>query len=218
MNTIIDKEKTYEIAEAIKLAKETCKTKFDSTLEVHFNLGIDHKKPEQCIRVSTTLPHGTGKTKKVAVFASKKCPGADIELSEDDLGKIEKGTIKPKVDFDVVIAEPRYMAKLAKIARILGPAGMMPNPKSGTVTEDVEKAVEQVKKGKVELRNEPDAPIIHSIFGKKSFENDKLAENFQEILNTLKSNRPQKVKPDHYIKSCFITTTMGPSVQVQVQS
>ncbi len=213
MNTI-EKDKQYDIAEAIRLAKANTKTKFDATFEAHFNLGIDNKKPDQSIRVSTTLPNGTGKEVKVAVFASKKIKGADLELTEDDLIKIEKSEIRPKVDFDVLVAEPKYMPKLAKVARILGPAGVMPSPKSGTVTDDIEKAVHSLKQGKIELRNEANAPIVHVMFGKVSFEDNKLTENFNEILSTLKSNRPQKVRPETYIASCFISTTMGPSVKV----
>ncbi len=148
------------------------------------------------------------------MFASKKIKGADLELTEDDLIKIEKSEIRPKVDFDVLVAEPKYMPKLAKVARILGPAGVMPSPKSGTVTDDIEKAVHSLKQGKIELRNEANAPIVHVMFGKVSFEDNKLTENFNEILSTLKSNRPQKVRPETYIASCFISTTMGPSVKV----
>lgn len=214
--TTIEKDKYYSIEDAIKLAKANCKAKFDATFEAHFNLGIDNKKPDQSIRVSTTLPNGTGKQVKVAVFASKKIKDADLELTEEDLVKIEKNEIRPKVDFDVLVAEPKYMPKLAKVAKILGPAGVMPSPKSGTVTDDIEKAVHSLKQGKIEIRNEANAPIIHVIFGKKSFEDDKLVENFNEILSTIKSNRPQKVRPEVYVKSCFISTTMGASVKIAI--
>lgn len=214
--TNIDRDKAYSIEEAIKLAKDSSKAKFDETLEAHFNLGIDHKKPEQAIRVTAVLPNGTGKEVKVAVFASEEVPNADIQLTEEDLNKINKGDLRPKVDFDVIVAEPRFMPKLAMAAKVLGPQGMMPNPKSGTVTEEVEKTVEQIKKGKIVVRNEVDAPIVHVPLGKKSFEDDKLVENFQEIVSTIRSNRPQKVKPENYIKSCFICTTMGKAVQVDL--
>jgi len=153
----------YSLEEAIKKAKEASKAKFDATVELHINLDVDQKKGSVNIRFTTVLPNGTGKTKKVAVLASKKVANADLELMESDIDKIEKGTIKPKVDFDVLIAEPRFMPKLAKVAKILGPIGMMPNPKLGTVTEDVENAVSQTKKGKVEIKTEKDIMVIHTI-------------------------------------------------------
>ena len=204
-----------KFSEAIQKVKETSKTKFDPTVEVHINLELE-KKGEQSVRFTTTLPHGTGKTKKVAVFASRKVPNADLELTEDDIAKIDKNTIRPKVDFDMLVAEPKFMPKLAKVAKILGPAGVMPNPKTGTVTEDVEKAVEQIKKGKVEVRTEPVAPVIHTIIGKKSFEDNKLEENFNELINAIRSNKPAKAKPN-FIRSVFITSTMGPSFSVDVE-
>lgn len=204
------------IADAIKKVKENSKEKFDPTIEVHISLALD-KKAEQNVRFTTVLPHGTGKTKKVAVFASKKIPTADLQLSEDDISKLEKGDLKPKIDFDVIIAEPRYMAKLAKAARVLGPAGVMPNPKNGTVTEDVEKAVELVKKGKVEIRTEPNATNIHTIMGKKSFDDAKLIENFNEIINSIKANKPQKAS-ENFIKTVFIASSMGPSCQVDIET
>jgi len=204
-----------KFSEAIQKVKETSKTKFDPTVEVHINLELE-KKGEQSVRFTTTLPHGTGKTKKVAVFASRKVPNADLELTEDDIAKIDKNTIRPKVDFDMLVAEPKFMPKLAKVAKILGPAGVMPNPKTGTVTEDVEKAVEQIKKGKIEVRTEPVAPVIHTIIGKKSFEDNKLEENFNELINAIRSNKPAKAKPN-FIRSVFITSTMGPSFSVDVE-
>ena len=204
-----------KFSEAIQKVKETSKTKFDPTVEVHINLELE-KKGEQSVRFTTTLPHGTGKTKKVAVFASRKVPNADLELTEDDIAKIDKNTIRPKVDFDILVAEPKFMPKLAKVAKILGPAGVMPNPKTGTVTEDVEKAVEQIKKGKVEVRTEPVAPVIHTIIGKKSFEDNKLEENFNELINAIRSNKPAKAKPN-FIRSVFVTSTMGPSFSVDVE-
>lgn len=207
---------TYSIEKAIDLAKENCKAKFDSTIEIHINMGINPKKPEQAVRYAVTLPNGTGKTKKVAVMASKTIKSADLQLSEDDLAKVEKGDIKPKVDFDILVAEPRFMPKLARLGKVLGPAGLMPNPKSGTVTEDVEKAVEQIKKGKIEVRSEPNAPLIHTILGKKSFTTKALVENYEELINSLRSHRPQKVKPEMYIMSVFVKGTMGPAFQVQI--
>lgn len=206
--------KIYTIAEAVKKVKETAKAKFDSTIEVHISLALD-KKAEQSVRFTTVLPHGTGKTKKVAVLASKKVANADLELTESDIEKLEKGQIKPKIDFDVIVAEPKFMSKLAKAARVLGPAGVMPNPKSGTVSEDVQKAVEQIKKGKVEVRTEPTAANLHTIIGKKSFEDKKLIENFEELMQAVKTNKPQKAAPE-FIKTVYLSSTMGPSFRVEV--
>lgn len=207
----------YPLAEAIKKAKAASKAKFDATVELHINLDIDQKKGDVNIRYTTVLPNGTGKTKKVAVLASKKVSNADLELTEADIEKIEKGKIKPKVDFDVLVAEPKFMPKLAKIAKILGPIGMMPNPKLGTVTENVEEAVSQVKKGKVEIKTEKDAMVIHTILGKASFDDKALAENFNEIYKTLKQVKPAKSKPE-WIKSAFIATTMGPAFSVALDT
>lgn len=215
--TIIKEKKIMGLKDALNEVKVNCKCKFDSTIEAHINLNIDPQKTEQSIRFTTTLPHGTGKTKKVAVMASKKVSNADLELTESDLDKITSGAIKPNVDFDVLVAEPRFMAKLAKVARVLGPAGCMPNPKTGTVTEDVAKAVEQIKKGKVEVRNEVNGKIVHTIVGKRSFDVDNLIANFNEILSTLNQNKPAKVKGD-LIRSVFVTSTMSPSVQVDLNN
>lgn len=208
---------TMPIVEAIDFLKTNDKAKFDSSLELHMNLNLDVKKGDQNIRFTTTLPHGTGKTVKVASLASGKVASADLELSESDIERLEKGAIKPKVDFDVLVAEPRFMPKLAKVARILGPAGVMPNPKNGTVAEDVNKAVEQIKKGKVEIKTEQNAPIVHTIIGKKSFETKALKDNFEEVISSIKQNKPQKAKPD-WIKSVFVSSSMGPSVKIEVES
>ena len=208
---------TYTLEEALTKAVAASKEKFDATVEAHFNFDLNVTKPEQSIRVTTTLPHGTGKTLKIAVFASEKVPNADLELTEADLPRIEKGELRPRVDFDVLVAEPRMMAKLAKVARVLGPAGVMPNPKSGTVAEDVKKAVEQLKKGKIELRTEQTSPLLHTVLGKRSFEISKLADNFNEILNTLKANKPAKAKPE-WIKACYVCTSMGASFGVKVDT
>lgn len=210
--------KTYSLKEAISKAKDAEKAKFDATIEAHFNLGIDPKKTDQNVRVTTTLPNGTGKTIKVAVFASSNIKDADLQLTESDISKIEKGKIKPHVDFDILVTEPKYMPKVAKIARILGPQGVMPSPKAGTVTDDVQKTVDQIKKGRVELKNEQNAPIIHTIIGKQSFDNKKLEENFKEILSTLNHNRPQKVKKEAFINSCFICSSMSPSFKLDANS
>lgn len=203
------------LAEAVKEIKKR-PAGFDETVEVHFNLSLDVKQADQTLRAPANLPHGTGKEVKVAVMSSKKVAGADLQLSESDLPKLEKGEIKPKTDFDVLIVEPSFMGKLAKLGPILGPSGVMPNPKTGTVTDNIEKAVTQFKKGKVELKNEPEAPILHTIIGKVSFKEKELIDNFMEVFNTLKQNKPQKAKPD-WVKNCFITSTMGPAIQVDLR-
>lgn len=206
----------YPISEAIELVKKSSKTKFDATVEVHINMAIDPTKPEQALRYPMTLPNGTGKEVKVAVFTDQKDTGADLELKESDLDKIMAEKIKPKVDFDILITEPKYMPKIAKIGKTLGPAGVMPNPKSGTVTEDVKKAVASFKKGQIEVRNEPDAPVVHTILGKVSFENKKLVENYHELISSIRQKRPQKIRPENYIKSVFVSSTMGPSYQISL--
>lgn len=205
------------LAEAIKEVKQLATANFDETIEVHINLTTDVRQADQQLRTTVSLPHGTGKETKVAVLAGTEVKDADINLSESDIAKLEKGEIAPGKDFDVLIVEPQYMAKLGKLGPILGPAGVMPNPKTGTVTNEVEKAVSQFKKGKIEIKNEPNAPIVHTIIGKASFEDKQLIENFNEIWSTLKSNKPQKAKPN-WIKNIFIASTMGDSVEVDINS
>jgi len=202
------------INDAIEFVKKNDKAKFDSTIEVHVNCNLNKEKQET-VRFSLVLPHGTGKSKKIAVMASGKVNGADLELREEDIGKLEKGQIKPKSDFDILVVEPRYMSKLAKVAKILGPAGVMPNPKNGTVAEDVQKAVELFKKGRVEVRSEPNGSTIHTIIGKKSFSTGSLVENYQELMSALDSNKPQKAETA-WIKEVFISATMSPSVQLDI--
>ena len=208
---------TFTIKEAIKKIKSEKKRNFDQTIELHINLDLDPKKQDEQIRYTTVLPNGTGQEKVVAVMASKKFDGADLDLTEADLKKIESGDLRPGRDFDVIVAEPSEMGKLAKVARVLGPAGVMPNPKNGTVTKDVDKAIEQIKKGKVEVKTEQVLPIIHTIIGKHSFEDKQLIENYDEIMKTLKSNRPQKVDPD-FVKSAFLTASMGKSYQIALEA
>lgn len=200
------------IAEALESLKTASKTKFDSTVELHINLNLDLKKVES-LRFTIVLPNGTGKLRKIAVLSSQKVASADLELSESDIAKLENGTIKPKIDFDVLISEPRFMPKLAKAARILGPAGVMPSPKNGTVSEDVAKALEQFKKGKMEVKMEPNATVLHTVIGKQSFETAKLVENFDEVLTTLVANKPQKA-PNDWIKNVFVSTTMSKAVEI----
>jgi large subunit ribosomal protein L1 len=203
--------------EALNQIKNDCKTNFDSTVELHINLNLDVKKADQMIRFSTILPNGTGKTVRVAVFASTEIKEADLNLKEEDLDLILNGKLRVGNDFDLVVAEPAFMPKISKVARVLGPAGVMPNPKNGTVSADVKKAVEQLKKGKIEVRTEQNFPIIHTVIGKCSFDATKLEENLSEIIGSLKQNRPSKAKPD-WIKSIFLSSTMGGSYQVDSKS
>lgn len=200
------------ITDALEYVKKSDKAGFDSSIEVHINCKLDKSKQES-VRFSVTLPHGTGKTKKIAVMSSSKVNGADLELMEADLEKIEKGALKPKDDFDLLIVEPRFMPKLARVAKILGPAGLMPSPKNGTVTEDVEKAVEQFKKGRLEVKTEPNGSVIHTMIGKKSFTTKALEENFQELISAVRSNRPAKASED-WIQSVYVSATMSPSARV----
>jgi len=205
------------IKELLKDLKTDCKTNFDSTVELHLNLNLDVKKADQMVRYGVVLPHGTGKTLKVAVFGSNDIKEADLNLKEEDLDLIVSGKLRAGIDFDALVTEPAYMPKIAKVARVLGPAGIMPNPKNGTVTNDVKKAVEQLKKGKIEIRTEQNHPIIHTIVGKCSFTIENLEENLNEIINNLKQNKPAKAKPG-WVVSIFLTSTMGKSYQLDVNS
>lgn len=203
--------------EALNQIKNDCKTNFDSTIELHINLNLDVKKADQMIRFTTVLPNGTGKTVKVAVFASSEVKEADLNLKEEDLDLIISGKLRVGNDFDLLVAEPAFMSKISKVARVLGPAGVMPNPKNGTVTSDVRKAVEQLKKGKIEIRTEQNFPIIHTLIGKSSFDAKQLEENLTDIVTSLKQNRPSKAKPD-WIKSIFLSSTMGGSYQLDAKA
>ena len=211
----IEKGKVYSLEEAIKLAVKTNPTKFAATVEAHVRLGVDPRQADQNIRTTLVLPHGNGKTVRVAVFApldeAKKASaaGADIAKDEEFLKDLEKGTI----DFDVLIATPQYMPKLGKYARLLGPKGLMPNPKAGTVTTDVEKAVKEAKAGKVEYRVDKQS-IVHIGLGKTNFNEKQLLENAQAFFDSLKSQKPASRKGT-YVKSVYLTTTMGPSIAVE---
>ena len=212
---MIEKGKIYTLNEAIDLAIKTNPAKFDASVEVHARLGVDPRQADQNIRTTLVLPNGNGKTVRVAVFAPldvckiAKAAGADIADDEEFLKQLEKGTI----DFDVLIATPQYMPKLGKYARLLGPKGLMPNPKAGTVTMDVEKAVKEAKAGKVEYRVDKQS-IVHIGVGKVSFGADKLLENANAFFDSLKAQKPSSLKGS-YVKSVYITTTMGPSIQIE---
>ncbi len=212
---LVEKGKVYSLKDALELATKTSPVKFDATVEAHVRLGVDPRQADQNIRATVVLPHGNGKTVRVAVFApldeAKKAlaAGADIAEDEEFLKRLEKGEIA----FDVLIATPAYMPKLGKFARLLGPKGLMPNPKAGTVTTDIEKAVKESKAGKVEYRVDRQS-IIHIGLGKTSFGQDKLLENANTFIESLKSHRPGSLKGS-YVKSIFITTTQGPSIPVE---
>ncbi|MBP5648151.1 50S ribosomal protein L1 [Candidatus Saccharibacteria bacterium] len=208
-------KKPYSLKDAVELAIKSSPAKFDASVEIHARLGVDPRQADQNIRTTMVLPHGNGKTVRVAVFApldackTAKAAGADIAEDEEFLKRLEKGTI----DFDILISTPQYMPKLGKFARLLGPKGLMPNPKAGTVTMDVEKAVKEAKTGKVEYRVDKQS-IVHIGVGKVSFGADKLVENATAFLDSLKAQKPASLKGS-YVKSVFITTTMGPSIQVE---
>ena len=212
---LVEKGKLYSLKDAIELAIKTNPSKFDASLEAHVRLGVDPRQADQNIRTTIVLPNGNGKTVRVAVFApldlckAAKAAGADIAEDEEFLKQLEKGVI----DFDVLISTPAYMPKLGKFARLLGPKGLMPNPKAGTVTMDVEKAVKESKAGKVEYRVDKQS-IVHIGFGKASFGTDKLLENANVFFESLKAQKPASLKGT-YVKSVFITTTMGPSISVE---
>ncbi|HEY5442587.1 MAG TPA: 50S ribosomal protein L1, partial [Candidatus Saccharimonadales bacterium] len=196
----IEKGKVYALEEAVALAKKTSHVKFDATVELHVNLGVDPRQADQNIRDNLVLPAGTGKDVRVAV------------ASDELLASLDKGVI----DFDVLVATPNFMPKLGKYARTLGPRGLMPNPKSGTVTTDIDKAVAEAKAGRVEYRVDSTG-IVHLGIGKVSFEAPQLLENVQAVLSSLKANKPQSVKGT-YLKTAHLTTTMGPSITIDVSS
>ncbi|MBQ6393845.1 50S ribosomal protein L1 [Candidatus Saccharibacteria bacterium] len=208
-------KKPYSLKDAIDLAGKTSPVKFDATVEAHVRLGVDPRQADQNIRTTIVLPNGNGKTVRVAVFAPidecKKATaaGADIADDENFLRALEKGTI----DFDVLIATPQYMPKLGKFARVLGPKGLMPNPKAGTVTTDIEKAVKEAKAGKVEYRVDKQS-VVHIGLGKVSFGTDKLLENANVFFDSLKAQRPASLK-GAYVKSVYLTTSQGPSIEVE---
>lgn len=205
---LVEKGKVYQLAEALELATKTSPVKFDATVELHINLGVDPRQADQNIRANLVLPQGTGKTVRVAVFADDTAEGADIQGVEEIIKLLDKGEIA----FDILIATPSNMPKLGKYARLLGPRGLMPNPKSGTVTTDISKAVAEAKAGRVEYRVDSTG-IVHLGIGKVSFGGAKLLENANAVLTSIKSAKPASVKGT-YVKSVHLTTTMGPSITI----
>lgn len=215
----IEKGKLYSKEEAVKLVKETANSKFDGTIEIAMYLNLDTKKADQQLRGAIVLPNGTGKTKKVLVIARGEAANAAREAGADfvgDVDMIEKIEKENWFDFDTLIAMPDTMPLLGKLGRILGPKGLMPNPKTGTVTTDVKKAVNDVKSGRVEYRTDSFGNI-HGIIGKASFEEDKLIENLNTFVNTILKLKPATVKGD-YVKNISISSTMGPGIKINLNS
>jgi len=210
-----DKTKSHTIEEAVELAKKSSKTKFDGSIEAHFKLGIDTRKGDQQVRSAVPLPHGTGKTVRVAAFVAAdkeqacKDAGADIAGGEDLIAEIKK---TEKTDFQVAVAEPAMMRLLAPIAKILGTRGLMPSPKNETVTPNPAKAVEELKKGKVSFKND-DTGNIHVAIGKVSFDNAKLIDNFNTLLDAIKKSKPSTSR-GVYLKNISINSTMGPGIKI----
>ena len=211
----IDRTKLYESKEALALVSEIATAKFDETVEAHIKLGVDSRHADQQVRGAIVLPHGTGKTKKVLVFAKgekakeAEAAGADFVGAEDLVQKIQK---ENWFDFDVVVATPDMMGVVGRLGRVLGPKGLMPNPKSGTVTFDVTKAVEEIKAGKVEYRLDK-SNIIHVAIGKVSFGGEKLAENFAALMDAIVKAKPAAAK-GQYLRSVTVASTMGPGVKI----
>ena len=212
---LIDKTKNYNAKEAIEVLTKMPKRKFDETIELHVKLGVDSKQADQQVRGTVVLPNGTGKTQKVLVFAKgdkakeAEAAGADFVGAEELVPKIEK---ENWFDYDVIVATPDMMGVIGRLGKVLGPKGLMPNPKSGTVTMDVKKAITEIKSGKVEYRLDK-TNIIHLGFGKLSFGTDKLLENYETIMDAIIKAKPAAAK-GQYIKSIAITTTMGPGIYV----
>lgn len=215
---LVDRERVYDIQEAVELVKQTATAKFDETVEFAARLGVDPKKADQQIRGAVVLPHGTGKTQRVLVFAKgekakeAEAAGADFVGDEDMINKVNQGWF----DFDVVVATPDMMAQVGKLGRVLGPKGLMPNPKTGTVTFDVARAVNEIKAGKVEYRVDKTGNI-HVPIGKASFDNEKLAANFATIVETLLKAKPAAAKGT-YMRNVAIASTMGPGIKVNISN
>lgn len=213
---IVDSHKLYDVDDAVKLVKELAKAKFDETIELAFHLNVNPKYADQQLRGATVLPHGTGKSKKVLVFAKDhkedeaKAAGADYVGGKELADKILQGWM----DFDVVVATPDMMAVVGRLGKTLGPKGLMPNPKVGTVTQDVTKAVTEIKSGKVEYRTDK-AGNVQVIIGKASFDEVKLKENLVAIYNTILKARPATVK-GQYMKSLTVSSTMGPGIRLDI--
>lgn len=212
---LIEKTKTYDLEEAVALVKKTASAKFDETIEAHFRLGVDGRHADQQVRGAVVLPHGTGKTVKVLVFAKGNkvdealAAGADYAGGDELVPKIQN---EGWLDFDVVVATPDMMGVVGRLGRVLGPKGLMPNPKAGTVTMDVTKAIQDIKAGKIEYRLDK-TNIIHVPVGKASFTEEQLADNFQTLIDAINKAKPAAVK-GQYLKTVTLTSTMGPGVKI----
>jgi len=217
LSKLVDPNKMYSIVEAIELAKKTSTVKFDASLEVHMNLGIDPSKPDQVVRGSVVLPHGTGRTKKVAVFADgdkakeAKEAGADVVGGLELIQEIEGSG---RVSFDVAIATPDMMKDLARIAKVLGPKGLMPSPKNETITLNIKTAVEELKRGKVPFKNDETANI-HQMVGKVSWDVQKLEENIRSFVEAVRKAKPSAAKGT-FIKRTVLCSSMGPAINIQI--
>lgn len=213
----VDASKPYSIDEAVALAKKTATTKFVGNIEVHVRLGIDPKKTDQTVRTTVTLPHGTGKTKRIAAFVM---PGKEKEAQEagavvvggEELIKKIKET--EQLNFDIALAEPAMMPKLAAIAKLLGPRGLMPNPKSGTVAADISKAIKEFATGKAEFKND-ESGNVHMILGKSDFPDDQIVDNFKSFVDALNQSKPAGLKKE-FIMSVTLHATMGPAIKVKI--
>lgn len=214
---LVDNKKSYSVDEAIALVKETTKVKFDATIELHCKLGIDVKQSDQNIRGTISIPHSVGKSRRVAAFvepdkeAEAKAAGADLVGGEELIAEIVS---KGKIDFDVAVATPGMMPKLAKAAKVLGPRGLMPNPKTDTVGAQIGKIIAEQKAGKLTFKND-DTGNVHLMVGKVSFDNKNIAENVQAVLELMRRLKPSSAK-GIYFKNCVLTSTMGPAIHLQV--
>ena len=212
---LVEKLKLYDVDDAMDLVTKTAKAKFDETVEAHIKLGVDSRHADQQVRGAVVLPHGTGKTIRVLVFAKDakaeeaKEAGADYVGAEDMLEKIQK---ENWFDFDIVVATPNMMGVVGRLGKVLGPKGLMPNPKAGTVTMDVAKAIQEIKAGKIEYRLDK-TNIIHCPIGKASFGREKLVENFTTLINAVVKAKPAAAK-GQYIRSCVVASTMGPGIKI----
>ena len=215
---LVEADKIYPVKEAMELVKKTATAKFDETVELHVRLGVDPKYADQQVRGAVVLPNGTGKTKRVVVFAKgdkveeAEKAGADFVGSDELVTKIQGGW----TDFDVAVATPNMMGQVGRLGKILGPRGLMPNPKLGTVTMDIEKAIKEIKAGKVEYRTDK-AGNVHCPIGKVSFDADKLAQNYATLMDTLIKAKPSGAK-GQYVRSITVASTMGPGIAVQLST
>lgn len=214
----IDKNKDYSLDEALKLLREFSYTNFNESVETHINLGTDVQNTDHRIRFTTTLPHGIGKEIKILVISDdnsgikKNIIYRDSSVADD----IFKGKLSPDKDFNVVISHPKFMKDIAKVAKILGPKGMMPSPKNETVTENIDKALENLSKGQIEIKSQPGHAVIHQLVGNLSFTDTQLKENIEYLIKELNKNTPPKMKK-RLVQKVFITTTMSPSIRIKAE-